>query len=246
MLRIDFNEIDSTNNEIKRTFLNSTSFPIIVTARSQLKGRGRNNRDWVSPAGKGLYLSYGNYSESKKDISARLMMISALSALEAISYHMESKDIFIKWPNDILIDNKKVCGILNEGIFVKDRIFFIIGTGINIKEHTYSHEEHLKAYSSTYLESYSKGPVSIKEVACSLVKSLIRHEKHADMDYLISTYRKYLYRPPQEVRITRPFDRDPVFGRILDIDSKGNLIVRSENKNLVMTSAEITNIQHLF
>ena len=143
-----FDILDSTMNEIKKKKYNIYN-KVAVLANQQTQGRGRRKNNWISDKGN-LYLSIR--LKNKIENNHHLMTYTIGIALYDIIKRFISKPIktFIKWPNDIYVDNKKICGILIEflsfGKSIKD---IIIGIGININ----SNPENLKK-SSTFLKKY--------------------------------------------------------------------------------------------
>src|SRR5688500_12669116 len=107
---------------------NELSLPqAMIIAREQLAGRGRNQRSWSSPAGKGIYAT------TLVTRTAQEMGLMPLSIATIIAGYLI--DVFeiparIKWPNDILVDGRKIAGILIEGRVQDDRAFLAVGTGV--------------------------------------------------------------------------------------------------------------------
>jgi BirA family transcriptional regulator, biotin operon repressor / biotin---[acetyl-CoA-carboxylase] ligase len=110
---------------------NELSLPqAMIIAREQLAGRGRNQRAWSSPAGKGIYAT------TLVTRTAQEMGLMPLSIATIIAGYLI--DVFqiparIKWPNDILVDGRKIAGILIEGRVQDDRAFLAVGTGVNLE-----------------------------------------------------------------------------------------------------------------
>lgn len=110
---------------------NELSLPhAMIVAGEQFAGRGRNERSWSSPAGKGIYAT-----TLISRPAAELPLIPLAMATIVASYLREtfSIDARIKWPNDILVSGRKIAGILIEARIQEDRVFLLIGTGINVE-----------------------------------------------------------------------------------------------------------------
>jgi BirA family biotin operon repressor/biotin-[acetyl-CoA-carboxylase] ligase len=121
----DFKELSSTNDELKKHYKDASK--IIITAQNQTNGRGRLGRTWKEANGN-LYFSYG-LEISPQNLS-NIVCLIGLSLAKTIQDVLPNKDIKIKWPNDIVIENKKISGILLENI--KDNLW-CVGIGVNIQ-----------------------------------------------------------------------------------------------------------------
>src|SRR5688500_13613224 len=110
---------------------NELSLPqAIIIAGEQFAGRGRNDRQWSSPAGKGIYATTLLTRETHELPLVPLAMANIVASFLRDTYAIDAR---IKWPNDILVGGKKIAGILIEARIHEDRTFLLIGTGINIE-----------------------------------------------------------------------------------------------------------------
>jgi len=123
-----FDEVTSTNDVLKEYLSKDKSQNVIIISELQTEGRGRFNRTWLSPSG-GLYFSFGFPSS----LSVEKLPCLGLVASNAIIYSLNALSIPVKakWPNDILLYEKKIGGILSEMI-VDKQTFIIIGIGLNL------------------------------------------------------------------------------------------------------------------
>ena len=122
-----FEELDSTNEFAKREYCNLENFSMII-ADYQYKGKGRNNREWYSPKGENLYFSLIVFPEIEVKYLTSLPVLTGFSVLKTIESLITFDQIFLKWPNDIIVNNRKISGILIES--KKNAV--IIGVGINV------------------------------------------------------------------------------------------------------------------
>ena len=122
---------ESTNDNAKEHLKTQLNLFSVHLAEQQVSGRGRNNKKWVSPHGKNIYISLGWKS---KLLHSQLEGLSLAVATNLISSLKEftAGDIRIKWPNDLLINKKKISGILIETTDSKDGLDIVIGIGINV------------------------------------------------------------------------------------------------------------------
>jgi len=127
--------VSSTNSVAQRIVAecvaNDLSLPqAMILAEEQYAGRGRNQRTWSSPAGKGIYATT-LLTRSARDLAlVPLEMANIIASFLRERFAIEAG---VKWPNDVLADNKKIAGILIEARVQEDRAFLIIGTGINVE-----------------------------------------------------------------------------------------------------------------
>lgn len=141
-------EIGSTNTELLENAHNYEHGSVIC-ARKQTSGRGRHKRDWKSQNG-GLYFSI--LLKDQKNISKAypLVLLSALSVVKCIK-SCATQGVAIKWPNDVYINHRKVCGILAESATRADKTDVVIGIGLNVNN------------SVSKLEGLRNPAVSLKE-----------------------------------------------------------------------------------
>ena len=129
-----FDEIDSTNSEAIRIAKNGKiDSNYAIFAKSQTKGRGRSGKNWQSTFGN-LHVSFLIKPNKKLELLPQLSFITALVVYDTIK-SFKPNDIKLKWPNDILVNGKKIAGILLESIKVANNYYLIIGIGINIIYH---------------------------------------------------------------------------------------------------------------
>lgn len=123
-----FDTISSTNDYLLRKEKNKNKDIKICIAEEQTKGRGRRGKSWISPKFKNIYFSLNSYLK-KEDLSG-LSIAVALSVSKVLT-KINVKSL-IKWPNDLLVGNKKICGILIETAKVGELTKVVIGIGINV------------------------------------------------------------------------------------------------------------------
>jgi len=157
-----FESIDSTNNqakkfvqksEIKKQNFSNNKF-IVFAADHQLAGRGRRGHSWLSNDPASLAVSFLLKTKNKIQQIPQITAAAALAVKESFDFFNLNTEI--KWPNDILVNNKKICGILSELIFdSKKNAYIVIGCGINLNNTAFSSEIDRIA-SSYYLEKNKK------------------------------------------------------------------------------------------
>ena len=137
-----FHSMDSTNSTAYQLALQGAEEGEIVVAESQKKGRGRLGRKWFSPPSSNLYLSVILRPEIPPQQASLITLMAAVATAGAI-HRFSGLQPMIKWPNDILLRNRKVAGLLNEIHSEMDRIHFVIlgiGVNLNMDEKMFSKE----------------------------------------------------------------------------------------------------------
>ena len=127
-------EVDSTNEEARRRAVAGAGSGTLIWARRQTRGRGRHGRTWVSPPGN-LYCSLLLRPECPPAEAAKLGFVAALAVGEAVAGFLpERVRVGFKWPNDVLIEGRKVAGILLESASAGDAAvpWLVIGVGVNV------------------------------------------------------------------------------------------------------------------
>ena len=151
--KFKFKRIKSTNNTAIRIIKESNCNLGMVIAETQVKGRGQYGRKWISSKGN-LFVSFFNELNRKNLSISTITKINCLLVKKLLSKFTRKKILFKK-PNDLLIEKKKISGILQEVIFVKNKKFLITGIGINIIKNP-----NIRNYPSTNLQEITKKSIS--------------------------------------------------------------------------------------
>ena len=151
--KFKFKRIKSTNNTAIRIIKETNCNLGMVVAETQEKGRGQYGRKWISSKGN-LFVSFFNELNKVNLSISTITTINCLLVKKLLSKFTRKKIIFKK-PNDLLIDKKKISGILQEIIFIKDRKFLITGIGINIIKNP-----NIRNYPATNLQDVTKKSIS--------------------------------------------------------------------------------------
>ena len=148
-----FKRVKSTNNSAIRIIKKSNYNLGMVISETQVKGRGQYGRKWISSKGN-LFVSFFNKLNKSKLKISTITKINCLLVKEVLSKFTKKKILFKK-PNDLLIDKKKISGILQEVILIKDNKFLITGIGINITKNPI-----IRNYPATNLKEVTKKNIS--------------------------------------------------------------------------------------
>ncbi|HAA25196.1 MAG TPA: biotin--[acetyl-CoA-carboxylase] ligase [Ruminiclostridium sp.] len=239
---IFYDEIDSTNNELKRLAANGAAEGTVVVAEAQSCGRGRRGRAWNSKPGLGIYMSV----LLKPDIAPEYVQVITLAASSAVcSAITPFIDIKpgIKWPNDILIENKKVCGILTEMSAEPEKVHsIIVGIGINVNHREDDFCEELKN-TATSLRCFSKSDISRCMLAARVLEELeslyLDFVLNKSADKLLNIWRCFSVTIGYDIIIYR--NDKAIKARALDVADNGNLLVQTQDgRRQLISSGEIS------
>ena len=218
-----FESIGSTMDVAFQSGVEGACEGFVVCAESQTKGKGRLGRHWVSPKGKGIYMSVILRPKLMPSDVARLTLLSAVAVCESIEKicNVHAK---IKWPNDILINNKKIAGILTELSAEMDCVrFVVIGIGINVNTSL-----SYLPLQATSVKNESGKKCSRVELVQEILRSLEKwYETISAQGFgpVIARWKKLSSTLGQFVRVEDL--RGSIEGEAVDLDEHGGLIIRN-------------------
>ncbi|MCM8780466.1 MAG: biotin--[acetyl-CoA-carboxylase] ligase [Candidatus Omnitrophica bacterium] len=197
----------------------------LVLAETQTKGRGRLGRFWLSPKYKGIYLSLILRPKMQPNCIAMLTLLSAVSICEAIKDKLDLEPM-IKWPNDIMIRNKKLGGILTELNAEADRInFVIIGIGLNINNDKKSLPESATSIKEQIHQHVNRITV-LQELLRRLETNYLVFQKQGSYP-IIKRWRQFSLTLGKRVKIIS--QKMHLEGQAVDIDVDGGLLLRKDS-----------------
>ena len=236
-------EVDSTNVTAMDLAQQNAPEGTVVLAEQQLRGRGRGERSWHSPPGVGVYCSIVLRPELSPAKTMLLTLMAAVAIAKAVSLET-NLSARIKWPNDILINNKKVVGILLESRVGATGVeHAIIGFGINVN-HTPADlsQELLLAASSLFIELGE--PVDRSKLLSRIlaeVEYLYERLQQGDVAIVLEEWRHFSATLGRRVRILQRGELTE--GVAVDVTEEGALLVRVEQDSLITVHAG--DIEHL-
>lgn len=216
--------VDSTNLEAKRLAEAGASHGTLVTAEEQTSGKGRRGRSWISVPGQGVWMSFVLRPDIELENSSMLTLVAALAVEKGIK-DAAGIDGRIKWPNDVLVNGKKVCGILTELSAQMDELnYIVVGIGINANIGQFPEEVRDKA---TSLLAETGETVDRTRLLCQVLKHF-EHEyeqfkKTEDFSELMEEYNGFLAHFGQEIKVVR--GKDEYICRSGGINRRGELRV---------------------
>ena len=215
-----FDSIGSTNDEALAWATDNARDLSLVIADEQTQGRGRLNRKWFTPKGSALAFSLILRPASQVHLS-RTVGVAALAIAGSCRRLGLVPDI--KWPNDILLNGKKMAGILIETVWSGDAVdAVVVGMGVNIHAASVPPEEHLQ-FPATSIENELGGRVPARtELLYSILESFIDWRARMGTDELVQSWQAGLAFRGQQVQI-RSGGEVPVSGELLGLEPDGSL-----------------------
>lgn len=252
---IYLDEIDSTNEELKRRY-HSDNKPenyTVISAGHQTAGKGRSGHQWKSPEHDSVATSMMIYPELDIQSIPRLTILSGMAVAAAIErlYQIPTQ---LKWPNDVLIRQHKVCGILCEMEASNNQAdYVIIGIGVNVHQREFP-EEIREIATSVDLEleasshrdmdgNVNHAKASRQAIDHQIWREFLRlyqkFKETEDLTLLLEEYNQRLINRNKTVRVLNP--KGEYEGTSLGIDAQGNLLVQKKDDSIVkVDSGEVS------
>ncbi|MFV0305647.1 MAG: biotin--[acetyl-CoA-carboxylase] ligase [Moheibacter sp.] len=223
---IRYNSISSTNSILLELSKKDAKSWTVVWTSNQIQGRGYAGNEWKS--------------EKDKNIAVSILIKSELTYESLIFYNQWvcnqvhhylaqfSDEVFVKWPNDILIKKKKVCGILIETYKTDNKLFIITGVGLNVNQSDF---EKLPKAGSLLTQTGQK--YKLEEILSGLLTELERNYteiENCQFEKISDEYNKYLFHRNKISVFEREGER--FNGIIQSVNEKGQLVVKMENDEL--------------
>ena len=219
-----FQEIGSTMDAARELTKRGAGEGTIVIAEAQTHGRGRLSREWLSPEG-GIYFTLILRPKISPAYASRINLMAAVAVAATIRKLFGLK-AELKWPNDVLIEGRKVCGILAEMDAETDVINFVnLGIGINANTSVPRFEKM-----ATSLKDALGKEISRKEFLSALLLEIKRRQALLMEEDLLEEWKKLSVTLNKDVKVIAP--GEVIVGRAIDVDTTGALIIRDMNGSL--------------
>jgi BirA family biotin operon repressor/biotin-[acetyl-CoA-carboxylase] ligase len=222
-----FPSLDSTHTVARRLALDGAGEGEIVIAETQGRGRGRLGRPWFSPPFVNLYLSVILRPRIPLRQASLVTLIAAVAAAEAVEA-VSGLSPSIKWPNDLLLEGRKLAGLLNEVHAMGDRVgFLLLGIGVNLNVEAAAFPEDLRSAATSLREATGR-TVSRKAFVKALLEALERgyllfSEKGGAP--VLAAWRHRAAIGGKKVKVVS--FGETVEGEALDVDEEGVLLLRT-------------------
>lgn len=224
-----YTSIDSTNEEAKRIAVREENVHgSLVIAEEQVKGKGRRGRSWASPAGTSVYMTLILTPDIAPGNASMLTLIAALAVNRAVR-EVTGLESLIKWPNDVIVNGKKVCGILTEMSVDMDVIHYIV-TGIGINTNQTEFPKELAPYGTSLLLESGR-PIKRAELAAKTLEYFQEFYEifieTEDLSRLYGVYNEVLVNIDKQVKLLYPGRETS--GTAHGINERGELLVTDED-----------------
>lgn len=245
-----YEETGSTNIDAKRLAEEGAPHGTIAVADKQNTGRGRRGRFWQSPGGKDVYFTLLLRPDFVPDKAPSLTLVMALSVVQAVEEVCGLK-AGIKWPNDIVVNGKKICGILTEMNMEPGYIqYVVVGVGINVNRAEFPPMELSEEISKTATSLFAEGKKEYPRA--ELLQNILKffennYEKFMlthDLTNLLEEYNRHLVNYDKEVRVLDP--KGDFEGVARGINASGELLVETKENKIVEVYAGEVSVRGLF
>lgn len=238
-----YEEIDSTNTRLKEWAKESAIEGSLVIAEKQNKGKGRLGKVWNSPEGEGIWMSVLVLPNIEMEKVPQLTLLAGLATCEAIR-EVTGMEAMIKWPNDLVLNGKKICGILCELVKLENGNGVIIGIGINVNSKEFPSD--LPYASSLYLEGGQvyKREIIIRSVLEHLEEYYILYRQTLSLTKMIEQYKLRCINLGKQVKVLS-MQKEQV-GTVKDIDLEGQLIIETPQGEIETIFAGEVSVRGLY
>jgi len=219
-----FAEISSTMDAARELAKKGAQEGTIVIAEVQTGGRGRLSRQWLSPKG-GIYFTLILRPKISPAYAPRVNLMAAV-AVAATSRKLFGLKAEVKWPNDVFIEGRKVCGILAEMEAETDVVNFVnVGIGVNVNNSVPRLEK-----TATSLRDLLGREISRKEFLSALLMEIEGRQSLLMKEDLLEEWKRFSATLGKDVRIVAP--GEVIVGRAIDVDATGALIIKEKDGSL--------------
>ena len=237
--------VDSTNDYIKKLAEDGAPHGTLAVADYQSGGKGRRGRSWVTPHGTAIAMSILVRPTLAPEKASMMTLVAGMAVARSVK-EVTGLDVKIKWPNDVVIDGKKISGTLTEMSMELGAIHYIvIGTGINANVTEFP-DEIKDTATSLILEKGEK--VDRAAIICAHMEAFEdfydRFMEYGDMTLLREDYQELLVNQDKTVRVLEPGHEYTGIAR--GIDEMGQLLVEKEDGSIVKVYAGEVSVRGVY
>ena len=225
----NFTKIESTNDFARSLISEHKIYKGIITADEQTKGRGRYGNQWSSPKGNLYFTIFFPILRSNLKKIQFLVQLQIRNILK--KYRI--KNLSLKWPNDLYINNKKACGILQESVVFR-KFFLIIGIGINVQS-----SPKIKKYPTTFLNKEAGRKINLKDLVDQLKMAFVSNiiDKKYSFKNILKEWNKYAFNKNKFINFKT---KNKIYRGVFEgINNNGALILQHNNRKDYFTQGSI-------
>lgn len=227
-----YSETDSTNNRAKEE--HSAPDGSLFIAEIQNHGKGRLGRGWEAPSGVGIWMSLLLKPQLRPADVAQITLIAGLAVCRGLGHNAK-----IKWPNDIVIGSKKVCGILAEMSAEINMVNYVVcGIGINVNIPAFDGELSKKATSLLIETGEKHNRAQIVQGVLTEFETLYTDFLENGLKNILSEYKKLCVTLNREVQVI--YNNETLIARAADIAPDGSLIIEKDGERITVSSGEVS------
>jgi BirA family biotin operon repressor/biotin-[acetyl-CoA-carboxylase] ligase len=228
-----FDSIGSTNDEALAWASQGAGDLSLVVADEQTRGRGRGDRKWFTPKGTALAFSLILLPEAgMRPHLSRTVGLAALSVVDLLqALELEAR---IKWPNDLLLNNRKLAGILVETVWSGDEMdSLVVGIGINVLKEAVPPLDLLQFPATSLEESLGQAPPRRIELLRGILQAFIKRRPDLGTDELIKAWQDALAFRGEQVQVNAG-GASAITGELLGLEPDGSLRLRADDGHSVI------------
>ena len=224
--RLVFDSLDSTNAEAIRMRTDGETGPVWITAAQQTAGRGRSGREWVSPIGN-LFATYMFPFDGPQAKAPTLGFVAALAVYDTVAAFAPDKSTTLKWPNDVLLEARKVSGILMEGLGPNPdgTLAIAAGIGINLQTHPEPSKTRWPATSLLIETGAAPSAQECLDVLAAGFEHWLSRLAEKGTPAILAVWKERAAHLGQSVTIKTA--RGDCTGRFVDLDATGALVLET-------------------
>lgn len=233
---------ESTNKFAKKIAAEGAPEGTVIVAEEQTGGKGRLERDFFSPKSKGILFSLILRPNCLPKDAPKFTLLAAVALVKAMEkFNLQAG---IKWPNDIMFDGRKVVGILTEMSAEIERVnYIVIGIGINANIRREEFPENIRNIAASLYEMNGNKKISRINFFCAVLEELDKLYRETNLngfEKIFELWRKYNITLNSEVKVISAESGEIFFGKAVDIDEDGALIVEVDGKRKKVYAGDVS------
>jgi len=240
-----YETLDSTNSAAKRLWQNGDQEAMLVLSREQTAGKGRRGRQWLSPKDQGVFMSMLLTPDIEPVHGSMLTLVAGLAVCEAIE-ELTGLEPMIKWPNDLVLNNKKICGILTEMSAEVDFIHYVVvGIGVNVSQEEF--DDQIETMATSIGQVWGR-TLSRPDLIGKIIEKFEVHYKEfllvKDLSFLVRAYNARCINVGAKLRVSSR--NATIEGEGIGVNPDGTLQIRLADGTITSVNAGEVSVRGLY